>query len=180
MRFLPFLYAVLFGSVTAYLISSITFYKLNNIEFLEISRKDFKTSPVNDINLSLILERNIFDARIEKSINQQKVKHSVKNQNKVSGIKDYKLVGFVIGKYSMALFKKSNEPVVIVDRNTPLQKNWYLKEIKDGVVYLYNKNTMEIQKFEIEKKNNKNILLNNNIEKFKISKTFGGKKHIEQ
>lgn len=111
----------------------------------------FQASTQNKVDIGLILERNVFGARVKLKTVKKKNVHKGVKVTPSPGIEGYKLIGFVAGTHPIVLFKKANKPVVIVDKANPLN-NWFLKEIKDSVVYMMNKNTGEIKAFQMGKK----------------------------
>jgi len=91
----------------------------------------------------VIISENVFD--IETGKKSGKAERNVKVASNING---YRLVGFVSGSAPMALFKKSSKPVAIVTKNRGIDGVWILDKIKKDGVYLKNKRTKEVKKFE--------------------------------
>ncbi len=161
MKMYPFLVFLLLGCACGYLSSGIILYKFNSFHVSNPDSNSILNTPLNSINLELIFKKNILGAKLTSTIhNEGKRDDNYINSGVIdSGIDSYRLIGFISGSHPMALFKKGKAPVVIVDKDTPLQKRWYLKYIKDGVVYIYNKETLEVKKIRIDKNHSTSIVL---------------------
>ncbi len=176
----------LLGAACSYVFSSFIEFKISPvIHPLIINENISHTRKIKKLDFQEILEKNIFNAKVEEKT--KKIFITKENSKKlVTEIEGYKLIGFVAGENPVALFKKEKEPVCIVDKKNPLGKKWYLEKIEQGIVFLKNKETGEIKKFNIallkEIKSGTSLKINykknnlskdrslSNIEKFKIDK----------
>ncbi len=143
-KYIPYILAAIFGISSGYFVSCLVFYALpvnhNIYGFIKSGKRE--TSDAN-VKIKTIMMSNVFSIStgINTVISHKKIKV-------VSNINGYKLVGFVSGEDSMALFKRLQKPVVIVTKRRGINNVWFLYKIgKDGV-YIKNKKSGEIKKFE--------------------------------
>ncbi len=152
-RIWPGIYALFLGIVSAYLVSGLVLFKLKDETLPQVRTESFfQNATQNRLDIGLILKRNILGVRVQEKTFQKQVSSEEKAQKVTTSpdIEGYKLIGFATGAHPMALFKKVDKPVVIVDEANPLNKHWFLKEIRDSVVYMIDKNTGEIKTFKME------------------------------
>ncbi len=144
------IYPLVFGFAAAYLISGFTVYKIRPVVHQSITQTvSAKTINNDKMKIAAIILKNVFGVNVG---TPEKEKMSVKKINMVSSesLNGYNLVGFVLGKSPMALFKKKGESLVIVDKGDPFNDKWYLAGIADSTVYLKNKINDRIKKFTIK------------------------------
>jgi len=144
------IYPLVFGFAAAYLISGLTIYKIRPVLHQSITKIESAKTINNDkMKIAAIILKNVFGVNVGAP---EKEKISAKKTNTVNSesLNGYNLVGFVLGKSPMALFKKKGESLVIVDKKNPFNDKWYLAGIADSVVYLKNKINGRIKKFTIE------------------------------
>ena len=158
------LWSVILGFAIASVVDSVVFSKLfkeKNFDKICSFNSAIKHSYTKEKHYDSILAANIFN--VDTGVTTKKVKRKVKLSlsnipNKLTG---YKLVGIVMGDSPMALFKKSNKPVVIVTKTEPLEGIWYLNKVWSDRVVLSNRNTNEELEFHLNliKKDNLNSIL---------------------
>lgn len=143
------IYPLVFGFAAAYLISGFTVYKIRPVVHQSITKIESAKTINNDkMKIAAIILKNVFGVNVgtpEKKMSTKKT--NLVNSESLNG---YNLVGFVLGKSPMALFKKKGKSLVIVDKENPFNNKWYLADIADSVVYLKNKMNGRIKKFTIE------------------------------
>ncbi len=144
-KYIAYVISALLGVAFAYFISGLISYELPvQVKNIPAAVKTgCNTKPKYENMKKTIISENVFD--IETGRKSNKIERNVKVASSING---YKLVGFVSGSSPMALFKKSSKPVAIVTKNKGIDGVWILDEIKKDGVYLKNKKTKEVKKFE--------------------------------
>jgi len=144
-KYMTYVISALLGIAFAYFISGLISYELPlQIKNISITANTgYNTKPTYENMKRIIISENVFD--IETGKKSGKAERNVKVASNING---YRLVGFVSGSAPMALFKKSSKPVAIVTKNRGIDGVWILDKIKKDGVYLKNKRTKEVKKFE--------------------------------
>ena len=144
-KYIAYVISALLGVAFAYFISGLISYELPvQVKNIPAAVKTgYKTKPKYENMKKTIISENVFD--IETGRKSNKIERNVKVASSING---YRLVGFVSGSSPMALFKKSSKPVAIVTKNKGIDGVWILDAIKKDGVYLKNKKTKEVKKFE--------------------------------
>ncbi len=144
-KYIAYVISALLGVAFAYFISGLISYELPvQVKNIPAAIKTgYNTKPKYENMKKIIISENVFD--IETGRKSNKIERNVKVASSING---YRLVGFVSGSSPMALFKKSSKPVAIVTKNKGIDGVWILDEIKKDGVYLKNKKTKEVKKFE--------------------------------
>ncbi len=146
-----YIIAAFSGIALAYFVTGVIYYSLPVCNS-SLARQQYVAStkkPDNKNITQTVIAYNVFDIDTGTTIKKQPL--IIKKAKVVSSINGYKLVGFVSGKEPMALFKKAQKPVVIVTKKSGIDNVWLLDTIKEDGVYLKNKKTKEIKKFEFPK-----------------------------
>ncbi len=144
-KYIAYAISALLGVAFAYFICGLISYELPvQVKNIPAAVKTgYNTKPKYENMKKTIISENVFD--IETGRKSNKIERNVKVASSING---YRLVGFVSGSSPMALFKKSSKPVAIVTKNKGIYGVWILDEIKKDGVYLKNKKTKEVKKFE--------------------------------
>jgi len=176
MKQIYLIYPLLLGCVFAYMISGLIRYELGPVVHPMIIPTSKQTKITHKIDLEEVIKKNVFEVKIGGTEKIREIRKIDKGDNEVNtDIDGYKLIGFVAGSAPMVLFKKENRPVVIVDKNTLLEKRWMLEKIEEETVYLKNKKTGEIRTFKLAASkaglfSSQKVINTPNIERFKIDK----------
>ncbi len=182
-KYIAYAISALLGIAFAYFISGLVRCELP-VQIKHgsaVVKSDYSNKPRYENIEKVILSENVFGAEIGK-----KSSRIEKNIKVASSINGYRLVGFVSGSSPMALFKKSSKPVAIVTKDKGIDGVWVLDEIKKDGVYLKNKKTKEVKKFEFPSMTkqlsifgkklsvtySKPLYISSNVEKITVSKNI--------